>query len=452
MRRRRIPMLANMKKSSVALFVRLFFSFLLTAIITAGLVFMIFRSFRPAGSMNDVMEKNLDFYLTALHKNAGPDFSIEKLSAMTESLGVYAQLQNTPSVLGNETLPALTELKPEIKELYPRFTVGREKGYFYAIHEGLTPRVAWMIKARDLPKGFQMTFIGILGFLSAIFAMSFISVHFFMKPIRVMLYGIEQIAAGNIRYRLDQRYRGGFSDIVDRFNHIADQLERFILSKDRLLRDVSHELRSPLTRMGVAIDLLDDSKLKNSLKKDSSIMNRLIHDLLESYRVQKTKSSVHTVSINNLFQNLQNYYQSNDVEIKISGDAGLTWPLDPTLTEVIFKNLIENSIKYVTKIPVMLDIDFRKQNEKLYITVKDNGTGIPAADLPYIFEPFYRSSVARSQTNPEGFGLGLSIVKTYVELQNGRIDARNASDGGALFTLEFSHSSDKIATGGLYEN
>lgn len=419
-------------RGSMALFVRLFFSFLITAILATGLVFLLMKSFRPAGGLHSVVERNIDFYLTSLHKTVAPDFTTEKISAVEEKLGILVQLNDHPKT----DLPLLSELKPEVEELSPRFTLGRHKGYFYAIHEGLSPRVAWMIKARDLPKGFQMTFIGIIGFLFVIFTMTFISVHFFMKPIRVMLNGIEQIAAGNIQYRLSDRYRHGFSGIINRFNHIADQLERFILSKDRLLRDVSHELRSPLTRMGVAIDLLEDSKLKDSLKKDSQIMNRLIHDLLESYRVQKTKTLRQDIRLFDLFNSLQSYYQANDVEISLQGPETASWPLDPTLTEVIFKNLIENSIKYTINKPVRIQLDYMIQSHRLTITVKDNGPGIPPEDLPYIFEPFYRSSKSRQQTNPDGFGLGLSIVKTYAELQNGRISVKNNPDGGVIFILE----------------
>ncbi|MBL7558138.1 MAG: HAMP domain-containing histidine kinase [Bdellovibrionaceae bacterium] len=422
------------KRGPAALFIRLFFSFLITAIVSAGLVFLLMKSFRPAGGLHSVVEKNLGFYLTALNNSVAPDFSTQKLTELSENLGVYAQQDINPQT----ELPGLNELKPEVEELFPRYTLGRHKGYFYAINEGSIPRVAWMIKARDLPKGFQMTFIGIIGFLFVIFAMTFMSVHFFMKPIRVMLHGIEQIAGGNIKYRLSDRYRNGFSNITDRFNHIADQLERFILSKDRLLRDVSHELRSPLTRMGVAIDLLDDSKLKESLKKDSQIMNRLIHDLLESYRVQKTKTITQKVNVPELLKNLQGYYQSTDVEITVIGVPGTQWPLDPTLMEVILKNLIENSIKYTTTKPVRIVFGYTIQDRNLFISAQDNGPGIPNDELPYIFDPFFRSSQSRQQTNPDGFGLGLSIVKTYAELQNGKISVKNSPDGGVIFTLEFS--------------
>tara|TARA_B110001454_G_scaffold28073_1_gene27475 strand:- start:78029 stop:79321 length:1293 start_codon:yes stop_codon:yes gene_type:complete len=424
----------GLKSGPTFLFIRLFFSFLLTAIVASGLVFLLMRSFRPAGGFHSVVEKNIDFYLTSLHNSVGPDFTADKISALEEKLGIKVQIANHQQ----SQLPTIDELKPEIEELYPRFTLGRRQGYFYAIHEGLTPRVAWMIKAHDLPKGFQMTFLGLIGFLLAIFIMTFVSVHFFMKPIRIMLYGIEQIASGNIRYRLSDRYKRRYSGILERFNVVADQLERFILSKDRLLRDVSHELRSPLTRMGVAIDLLDDSKLKDSLKKDSQIMNRLIHDLLESYRVQKSKAARQDIKLSDLFKSLQNYYQSADVEIKIAGNDSITWPLDPTLTEVILKNLIENSIKYTRNKQVLIEFEYFRNAQNLVIQCKDNGPGISVDDLPYIFEPFYRSSKSRQQTHPDGFGLGLSIVKTYAELQNGRIFAKNGSNGGVIFVLEFS--------------
>ncbi|MBL7543017.1 MAG: HAMP domain-containing histidine kinase [Bdellovibrionaceae bacterium] len=423
-----------MRRASVALLIRLFMSFLVTALVTSGLVFMLVRSFRPAGGLNSVVEKNLDFYLTSLHEKIGPDFTIEKAKTIAEKLGLHVQFEDFRA---NPELPSLSVLKPEIEGLAPRYTIGKERGYFYAVHEGLSPRVAWMIKMRDLPRGFQMTFVSILGFLLALLVMSFISVHVLMKPFRVVLGGIEQIASGNIKYRLPERYRHGFAAVVDRFNLIADQLERYILSKDRLLRDVSHELRSPLTRMTVAIDMLEESNLKTSLKNDSQIMNRLIRDILESYRVQKSKVTLRKVNIADVLNSLVYYYESAELIITCQGPADLTWSLDANLIEVIVKNLIENSIKYVDKNPVKIEIYFERRSEVLHLTITDNGPGIPGADLPYIFEPFYRSAHDRQQVNPDGFGLGLAIVKSYTELQNGQITVRNLTGGGAQFVLEF---------------
>lgn len=427
-----------MKRFTWALLARLFFSFLLTAIVTTGFVFMLMKSFRPEGGLHSVVEKNIDFYLTSLHNSISPNITAEKVKALYDKLGIQVVIDSGDSSLKDPALPLLSDLKPEIEELAPRFTLGKEKGYFYAIHEGLTPRIAWIVKSRDLPKGFQMTFVGILAFLFAIFAMSFISVHILMRPLRVMLHGVEQIATGNLRYRMPNRYgRRGFAPLVERFNHIGDQFERMILSKDRLLRDVSHELRSPLTRMNVAIDLLDNSKLKTSLKKDAQIMNRLIHDLLESYRVQKTQTAMKNLNIANLIESLRSLYQSTETDITVKGPADLSWPLDVTLMEVVLKNLIENSIKYVNQNPVRIQINYRKDADRLTIEFRDNGPGIAANDLPYIFEPFYRSSIVRDQTTPDGFGLGLSIVKTYTELQNGQVSAKNTPEDGIKFTLEF---------------
>lgn len=424
---------SKLKSSATALFVRLFFSFLLTAIVSTVLVFMLVRSFRPAGGFNSVIERNIDFYLTALHTRLSPDFTSDKISKLESDLGIFIQRADQP----NPNLPEIKELGPEVEELSPRFTMGRHKGYFYVIHEKLSPRIAWMVKVHDLPKGFQIGFVGILGFLFAIFAMSFVSVHIFMKPIRVMLFGIEQIASGNIQYRLKNRYKHGFSGIITRFNSIADQLERFILSKDRLLRDVSHELRSPLTRMGVAINMLEDSKLKESLLKDSQIMNRLISDLLESFRVQKGKQNFENIDLSDFFISLEQYYHDQRIEFDLNQVEKVQWPFDRTLLEVIFKNLIENSIKYALSDSVKIKIECQIQNSNLVVNLIDNGPGINKDDLPHIFEPFYRSSKSRQQTRPDGFGLGLSIVKTYTELQNGQISVQNIEPNGANFKLEF---------------
>jgi two-component system phosphate regulon sensor histidine kinase PhoR len=225
---------------------------------------------------------------------------------------------------------------------------------------------------------------------------------------------------------------------------------------DRVRRDfvanVSHELRTPLTAVrGYVEALLDGGVNADETRRFLEIiarhtlrMERLVRDLLRLARLdagQEQREHV-SCSVEALFSGVEAELAALAdarrllIEHEIAADAA-TVPGDPAKLHDALRNLLENAINYSPEEGTVA-LDARRAGERVLLSVRDQGPGIPEADLPRVFERFYRVDKARSRSerDPGGTGLGLAIVKHLIELHGGRVTAANRHDGGAVFTIE----------------
>jgi two-component system, OmpR family, phosphate regulon sensor histidine kinase PhoR len=225
---------------------------------------------------------------------------------------------------------------------------------------------------------------------------------------------------------------------------------------DRIRRDfvanVSHELRTPLTAVrGYVEALLDGGAEPADVRRFLEIigrhtlrMERLVRDLLRLARLdagQETREHV-AVAVETLFENVESELapaldaRQQIVEHRISADAATVMG-DPAKLHDALRNLLENATNYAPEASRII-MASERHGDRLHLVVADSGPGIPEADLPRIFERFYRvdKSRTRGARDPGGTGLGLAIVKHLVELHGGRATAANRPEGGAVFRLE----------------
>lgn len=225
---------------------------------------------------------------------------------------------------------------------------------------------------------------------------------------------------------------------------------------DRIRRDfvanVSHELRTPLTAVrGYVEALLDGStdpvevrRFLEIIGRHTMRMERLVRDLLRLARLDAGQETLEHVScrVESLFDGVEEDLapviegRQQTVEHQIAPDAQTVMG-DPAKLHDALRNLLENATNYAPEGSVIA-LASQRRGDRLLLTVADTGPGIPEADLPRIFERFYRvdKSRTRGARDPGGTGLGLAIVKHLAELHGGRATAANRSGGGAIFTLE----------------
>jgi two-component system phosphate regulon sensor histidine kinase PhoR len=225
---------------------------------------------------------------------------------------------------------------------------------------------------------------------------------------------------------------------------------------DRIRRDfvanVSHELRTPLTAvrgyvealLDGGLDLADGRRFLEIIGRHTLRMERLVRDLLRLARLDAGQETLEHVScpVESLFSGVEADLapvleaRQHTVECRIPPDASLVAG-DPAKLHDALRNLLENAANYGPEASTIVMASERRGNRVL-LTVSDTGPGIPEADLPRIFERFYRvdKSRTRAARDPGGTGLGLAIVKHLMELHGGRATAANRPEGGAVFTLE----------------
>ncbi|WP_374028738.1 ATP-binding protein [Bdellovibrio bacteriovorus] len=418
------------------LLLRIFLTFLMTAVLITGGVFLLAHSLSPEKALSGVAEKNIVFYLSGLQQKLNASLSEEGIEELYKDLHVYARVEGFEDLANRQGLPSFAEIEKEDSHKSDKVSLGRKKGYFFAELKGASPKTVWFISAKEFPRGFAFPFAAIAGFIFFILIMSFLTIRWMMSPIKVLLTGVAKISAGDLKYRVKTRQGGEFQIISEAFNRMADGLEKMVRSKEQLLRDVSHELRSPLTRVGVAVDLMSDEKLKTSIKEDLRKMEEMVSEILESYRLREGEASLKKVEVtwSELLAGIVSDYQevSPNVLLKLETDGKAF--IDPMQIERVLRNLIENAIKYAKENSQEITVTLTKHKDQWCVKVKDDGKGIAEKDLPHIFEPFYRADAARSP-GKSGFGLGLAIAKSIVEAHGGRISVQSKLGQGCEFIL-----------------
>jgi two-component system sensor histidine kinase CpxA len=226
------------------------------------------------------------------------------------------------------------------------------------------------------------------------------------------------------------------------FDEMAARIKALIESHRRLVRDVSHELRSPLARMRVALELArdgDNAQVHASLDRiesESARLESMLSQALELSRLEtQQRGAQDTVALDQLLEDVitnadyEGAPRGRKVVLADCERQVLTGSRDALYSA--FENVIRNALAYTqdgTTVTVRLLRDPRDARRVL-ITVRDHGPGVPQSELTRIFEPFYRTDSARTRSSG-GTGLGLAIARRAVEWHGGTICARNAEGGG----------------------
>jgi len=219
---------------------------------------------------------------------------------------------------------------------------------------------------------------------------------------------------------------------------IATQLEISFRKLKNFNSNVSHELKTPLARMKSEIEVALMSKDKNcdnllhSLLEEINYLNDITDKLLFLTKNDLKNCKLTEIDLEELILELFEKY-SNKIHISLHIDENDEYIIkgDKTLLKMALSNIIENSIKYKA---LKIDIILKKTKNKIILTIKDNGIGIPKDKLPYIFDEFYRVDESHNK-EIKGFGLGLSIVKNILKAHKAKIKVK--SEKGVEFIIEF---------------
>jgi signal transduction histidine kinase len=216
------------------------------------------------------------------------------------------------------------------------------------------------------------------------------------------------------------------------FNTMQARLVSYIQDRTRLLAAISHDLKTPITRLRLRTELLDDQRLRDKFEKDLDDMEDMVLATLDFMRGVDQQESVQPLDIMALLESLQADAQDMGREVNIVGSALLPYSGKPMALKRCINNLIDNAIQYGQR----STIEIRDGADQLTLVISDQGPGIPEAQLEQVFEPFYRLEGSRSRDSG-GTGLGLSIARNIAQAHGGRLTLKNASNGGleAMLTL-----------------
>lgn len=285
----------------------------------------------------------------------------------------------------------------------------------------------------------------LLAMLIAGFA-SWLAIGQALAPLATVTQVAEQInRADDLARRIP--YRGAENDeigqLIAAFNQTLERLEALLSSQQRFLTDVSHELRTPLTVIKGNVDLIRrmktiDEESLSSIEQEAGRLKRLVEDLLTLAKAESgtLELRLQTVELDTLLLEVvkeMSILAAGQVKVKVTEIDQLSVNGDRDRLKQVLINLIANAIQYTpTGRDVLVGLGKVGQHARLII--RDKGTGIPAEDLPHIFERFYRAEKSRTR-GKGGFGLGLSIAKWIVEAHRGYIEVTSKEEEGTTFCV-----------------
>jgi signal transduction histidine kinase len=256
------------------------------------------------------------------------------------------------------------------------------------------------------------------------------------SPLQKMQKTIERFGKGDFSARVNSRRGDELGQLGRTVDQMAERIDQLLKSQKRLLQDISHELRSPLARLGVAVELArgggDATTALNRVEREADRLNTLVGELIQVTRAEGDPDGLHTepVQLDDLVRTILDdvHIEADRKHVTLNAnisDAYLQG--NPELLRRAIENIVRNAIRYSSE-GANVDVTLEQRPQSLQVVVRDYGPGVPPESLASIFDPFYRVEKDRGRTSG-GVGLGLAIAKRAVELHRGAMRASNVNPG-----------------------
>ncbi len=262
-------------------------------------------------------------------------------------------------------------------------------------------------------------------------------------PLQRLIHATERVAKGDLSQRVEVRTRDEIGRLAEAFNRMAEALQRSEAARKQFLADVAHELRTPLSVIQGNLEAILDGAFPLSPESLAPVYEETLHlgELVEDLRTLTLADTGHLplekerVEIGELVEGVveavRPVAKEEGVEIVLERAPNLWAQVDPRRIRQVLGNLLSNALRYAPAGSV-ITVSARREGEEIWVSVQDQGPGIPEGDLPHIFERFYKADKSRAEG---GTGLGLAIAKELVQAHGGRIWAENRNGARFTFTL-----------------
>lgn len=398
----------------------------------------------------------------------------EQHAEAPKSMQIYVLDQNNHELLGRAvdqaTLQAVRAYQAEELSfpILRQVTEGTENYLLFAPWSGQFP--AFNQKYHfNFSKKHQDDLLILLGILAASFCASVFLTWYLVRPIQILEQGFQHLASGDLAHRVSAaigQRRDQLADLGQAFDQMATQLQalmtqqtKLVDAQKHLLNDVSHELRSPLTRLNMSIALAQQQpeRIHSSLERieqEAERLNKLVGEILTLSKLEAglTNPELEYIDLIAMLEMLVEAarFEANarQQSIELANTLELEELLIRANGDLLYRaleNVVRNAIQHTAE-HTQTHIGLSLEHHHLKITVSDNGTGLPEQELASIFDSFYCSS---QSTQEQGYGLGLAIAKRAILFHGGSIRAQNRPTGGLqmIISLPYSADSTSITTG-----
>ena len=353
--------------------------------------------------ITDMYKKNFDFVINSVDENFPQEIFERRFSPMDRSLR-----RELKSTFGNDNYWFNTINYLDIVEV--RIKSGSKNLQFFFPKERIaTSSVRLFVLWITLPS-LLLIFIAILFLKNQ------------TRPINNLAQAAQRFGKGDY---INEFRPSGAREIriaAYEFDRMAKRINRHLNQRSEMLSGISHDLRTPLTRLKLQLAMINNKEISSNMSNDIDEMENMLNDYLQFAKSQ-AKESTEKISINNILRSIENKINNSNLKLQIKNEIVLYGRQNAL--ERCFSNIINNGLIYGKEVKVTAE----KSSKRVVILIDDNGPGIPVEHYRNVFKPFFRLDQSRS-LNKSGVGLGLAIVEDIINSHGGNIQLSTSTMGG----------------------
>ncbi|HKK06355.1 MAG TPA: ATP-binding protein [Gammaproteobacteria bacterium] len=297
------------------------------------------------------------------------------------------------------------------------------------LNDGEWVRVESRFPRRDAPWPSRL-FIQLAILLGAVLLLSMIAVTWVTRPLSLLAKAARDLGRNIHRPPLPESGPIEVRRAAQAFNAMQARLVQYIDSRTQLFTAISHDLKTPITRLRLRAEMLDDPELQEKIVRDLTEMESMVASSLDFLRGLNSEEAPRPLDINALLGSLADDAVELGQDVSVTGRARWPFPARAQALKRCLSNLIDNALRYGGAARIAVE----DSEAALVLRIRDEGPGIPESELGRVFDPFYRVEGSRNRASG-GTGLGLAIARSIVEAHGGSLELGNRGDGGLEATI-----------------
>ncbi len=431
-------MLSYLKEKYQSLVFRILLYFVLSTVVVAIVLGWNFASRIKPRFENEVLP-NLSQYIQYLVDDIGAPPDLAKAKELTRRLPFELRIEgpNTDWASNDSLQPIADYRLHRAPTPYHRYRIGGRHERQLLMLERDAYRYMFTVES-GFRSGSRNRHWVLFILLGGTLVLLYLGIRRLFKPLSDISVHLKKIGAGQLDESLVIPGNGEIAQLASGINQMTVEIKSMLESKAGLLLAISHELRSPITRMRINLELLEEHKIRQTLIDDLQEMEQLVSGILETERLN-TRHAVLNRSTFNLAETIEQVISQYFENCRIDSNLATTAVnMDEVRIRLLVKNIIDNACRYSSDSEVRVVVNLAKSDQELIFSVIDSGPGVDEAELAHITEAFYRTDSARLRKTG-GYGLGLYLCRLIVEAHGGSLVIQSTVGEGMTVEAHFPH-------------
>ena len=389
----------------------------------------------------NVFRRNMNQYVSYLVKDLGSPPNRVQAEKLSKRLFINIHFQSPEiSWKTSGTLPSLEQYEFRKLKTNRSIDFGRNpfiKDRVFRVKNGDQVLYIFYQREKISETGWMLGTILAAAILFLIF-LTYLALRWVLQPVHWLSGGVEALAQGQLEHRVRSDRHDELGRLARGFNRMAERISTMLSARKQLLLDVSHELRSPITRMKVALEMMPGDALKKNLEEDLLMLESMVTEILETSRLesQNGRLNFHQLDVVKMVKNVLGHYSEGKPEIVLKeSPESLELEADPEQLRIVLENLLNNARRFSDDASNPIEVSITRREDQAVLSVRDYGVGIATEEQNMIFEPFYQIDKSRFRDSNH-YGLGLNLCRTIIEAHDGNLRVESEEGSGSTFFLE----------------